>query len=259
MKYINSVKMDVNGKYEATTKDVFDAELGFFEVSKDLTGDAKIKALEDAKARFDTNFKQALEYFTRRKLNFKLARLEAIKEEYAKDDKHTSKDIDMIKVQIDSLQSVIDKLPPRPSSSTFANALAYCYNPVKGYGFSNSAELAAAVRECYDHKDMNTLKTVREQMLNFSKLIAPDKSECIKTRAPKVALKRGENVKKYTIEELVDACAARRGKLTKKGRALISMKDADIVRTVLIEVLVNFYGIPEDVKLVKHNDVTIIA
>lgn len=220
---------DENGNYVLESTEVFQLPLSIMK-----------SPLED-NARIDNSFKTALEIVTRWKIEYSLFKLAGKLESLKESDAASVSAMGAVKSEIEILKGLTSQLPkdsekPEP----WYIVLACAIERPSFMTFDGSDTLIHAIKVAAGNGDY---KSVREALLTFGKGFIPSEESGIKPKKPAFRLENPHDGR-YSIEELVNACTARKSAITRKGATYKPVKDIDVLYQCLAEIFRECYGIP---------------
>lgn len=227
---------DENGAYVLENTEVFQLPLSI------------MKSPSEDSARIDNSFKTALEIVQRWKIEYSLFKLAGKLESLKESDAASVSAMGAVKSEIETLKGLTSQLPkdsekPEP----WYIVLACAIERPSFMTFDGSDTLIHAIKVAADNGDY---KSVREALLEFGKYFVPTADSGIKPKKPAFRLENPHDGR-YSIEELVNACTARKSVITRKGATYKPVKDTEVLYTCLAEIFRECYGIPVAEKKAK--------
>lgn len=200
---------------------------------KDLfNGSEKVSSANDS-------FKVALETVTHWNIQDKISEYSRKIDDMSSNDVSSIKSINDLKEQVKVLKSLDGQLSTGKVDSWFIG-LACAIERPKSTDFTGSEALVKAIKGASTNADY---KSVRDALLDFGKSIIPKEESGIKPKKPSFRLENPHDGR-YSIEELVSVCTARKPKITRKGLKYQSPSDSDILYNALTELYYNCYNLP---------------
>lgn len=220
---------DENGNYILENTEVFQLPMSI------------MKSPSEDNARIDNSFKTALEIVQRWKIEYLIFKLTGKLENLTESESASVAAMDSVKYDIDTLELLADKLPkdsekPEP----FYIVLACTIERPSFMTFDGSDNLIHAIKVAAGN---GNYKSVRDALLTFGKGFIPSEESGIKPKKPAFRLENPHDGR-YSIEELVAACTARKSAITRKGATYKPVKDIDVLYQCLAELFRECYGIP---------------
>lgn len=227
---------DENGNYVLENTEVFSLPL------------AMMKDPEENSGRIDTNFKTALEIVQRWKIEYRLFKLAGKLESLTESDAASVSAMEAVKSEIDALKKLREQLPSDSDKpEAWFMVLAETVERPAFLTFDGSGNLITAIKKAATD---GGYKNVRDALLDFGKGFAPSADSGIKPKKPAFRLENPHDGR-YSIEELVNACTARKSVITRKGASYKPVKDTEVLYTCLAEIFRECYGIPVAEKKAK--------
>ncbi len=227
---------DENSNYVLTDTEVFSLPLA---IMKNPTEDS---------ARIDNSFKTALEIVQRWKIEYRLFKLAGKLESLSESDSASVSAMESVKSEIKTLKGLASQLPADSQSpETWYIRLACTIERPSFMTFTGADVLITAIKNASNNGDY---KSVRDALLTFGKGFIPSESSGIKPKKPSFRLNNAHDGR-YSIEELVQACTARKSVITRKGATYKPVKDIDVLYQCLAEIYRECYGIPVAEKKAK--------
>lgn len=220
---------DENGNYILENTEVFQLPMSIMKNPAEDSG------------RIANAFKTALEIVTRWKIEYLIFKLTGKLENLTESESASVVAMDSVKYDIDTLELLADKLPkdsekPEP----WYIVLACAIERPSFMTFDGSDTLIHTIKKAATDGDY---KNVREALLDFGKGFVPSADSGIKPKKPAFRLENPHDGR-YSIEELVNACTARKSAITRKGATYKPVKDIDVLYQCLAELFRECYGIP---------------
>lgn len=231
-----SLSKDDFGKYVLSDTEVFTLPIS---IMKDPSEDS---------ARIDNSFKTALEIVQRWKIEYSLFKLAGKLESLKESDVASISAMELVKSEIDSLKKLRDQLPADSEKpEDWYMYLACTIERPSFMKFTGADILIAAIKKAATDGDY---KSVRDALLEFGKGFVPSADSGIKPKKPAFRLENPHDGR-YSIEELVNACTARKSVITRKGASYKPVKDIDVLYQCLAELFRECYSIPVAEKKAK--------
>lgn len=185
-------------------------------------------------------FKMALEFLTKSEIFRKKAELATRLSDMADNDVTSVSSMNALKTSIDTLLDLDCQLSGVKKPDNWYLGLAASIVHSKSFWFNGSDALIAAIKEASTNANY---KSVRDALLEFGKNIVPTPESGIKPKKPSFRLNNAHDGR-YSIEELIAVCTARKPKITKNGLKYQSPSDTDILYSALTELYYNCYNLP---------------
>lgn len=183
--------------------------------------------------------KIALETVTHWQIEEKISSIQSKIDEMLSNDVSSVKSINDLKKSVEDLKNLDAKIKISSVENWYIGLACAIARP-KFVMFNGEKALVTSIIEASKN---GNYKAVREELLNFGKNIIPTSDSGIKPKKPAYRLQNSHDGK-YSIEELVAVCTARKPKITKKGLVYTSPSDSDIFYNTLVEVYYNSYNLP---------------